>query len=56
MGPHASVIGQDDDLFIEDLSQHSSAARPTGPGIFCFCRAADAYLTAPAEATSGRLA
>ncbi|MFD8480082.1 hypothetical protein [Kitasatospora sp. NPDC059673] len=56
MGPLTSVIGQDDDLFIEDLSQHSSAARPTGAGILCFCRAADAYLTAPAEAAPGRLA
>ncbi|RKE21265.1 hypothetical protein [Streptomyces sp. TLI_171] len=57
MGANASVIGHNDDLFIEDLSNHAQSAAPTtGTGILCFCRAADAYVTAPVEATAGRRA
>ncbi|QKW21657.1 hypothetical protein HUT16_23665 [Kitasatospora sp. NA04385] len=56
MGANASVLGHADDLFIEDLGQSAAAAAGPVTGTLCFCRAADAYLAAPAETTTGRRA
>ncbi|MFJ1755859.1 hypothetical protein [Kitasatospora sp. NPDC088134] len=58
MGAAASVTGHSDDLLIEDLSHNSPAgAVPSGgPGILCFCRAADSFTGAPAESAAGRRA